>query len=65
MATDSMSVRLHMKRMRVVRVLVDEIDQLVIEVMDSRSVVRCPFCGFKTNRPYATELGRARSLVTA
>jgi transposase len=54
MASDSMAVRLHLKRMRVTRVLTDEIDRLVVEVVDSRSVVRCPFCGHKTRKVHET-----------
>lgn len=50
MATDAMSVRLHLKRLRVTRVLVDEINRLEVEVADTRSVVRCPFCEHKTSR---------------
>lgn len=42
-----MSIRLHLKRLRVVRVLDDEIERLVVEVADTRKVVQCPFCGFK------------------
>lgn len=71
MAPDSMSVRLHLKRMRVTRVLVDEIDRLVVEVADSRSVVRCPFCGHKATRVHETRsvevqdlpMGRPTTLV--
>ena len=53
-ATDEMSVRLHLKRLRVTRVVVDEIERLEIEVTDTRTVVRCPFCGFKTSRVHET-----------
>ncbi len=42
MATDGMTVRLHLKRMKVVRVVTDEIDELVIEVADTRSVGALP-----------------------
>ena len=41
MASDGMTIRLHLRRMKVGRVVVDEIDELVIEVVDPRSVVRC------------------------
>jgi hypothetical protein len=43
-----MSVRLHLRRIRVVGVLVDLIEKLVVEIADVRRVVRCPHCGFKT-----------------
>ncbi len=36
-----MTIRLHLKRMKVARVVEDEIDKLVIEVADTRRVVRC------------------------
>ena len=70
-ATDEMSVRLHLKRLRVTRVVVDEIERLEIEVTDTRTVVRCPFCGFKTSRVHETRrvmikdlpLGRPTTLV--
>ncbi len=46
MAQDGMTIRLHLKRMKVVRVVEDEIDKLVVEVADTRTVVRA--------RPVAT-----------
>lgn len=71
MATDRMSIRLHLKRMKVVAVVVDEIDELVIEVADTRSVVRCAHCGFKGSKVHETRkvvvrdlpLGRPTTLV--
>lgn len=48
MSPDAMTTRLHLRRIRVVRVLVDLIERLVVEVADVRRVVRCPWCGFKT-----------------
>ncbi len=48
MSPDRMSVRLHLRRIRVVAVLVDLIEKLVVEIADVRRVVRCPHCGFKT-----------------
>lgn len=48
MSPDRMSVRLHLRRIRVVGVLVDLIEKLVVEIADVRRVVRCPHCGFKT-----------------
>lgn len=52
--TDGMTIRLHLKRMKVVRVVEDEIDELVIEVADTRSVVRCPACGHKSSKVQET-----------
>ena len=71
MASDGMTIRLHLRRMRVVSVIEDEIDRLVIEVADTRTVVRCPACGFKTSRVHETRrvlvedlpLGRPTTLV--
>lgn len=71
MATDRMSIRLHLKRMKVVSVPTDEINELVIEVADTRSRVRCPACGFKTSKVHETRrvvvkdlpLGRPTTLI--
>ena len=71
MARDGLTIRLHLRRMKVVRVVVDEIDELVIEVADTRSVVRCPACGYKTTKVHETRkvivrdvpLGRPTTLV--
>lgn len=49
----------------------DEIDKLVIEVADARTVVRCPACGFRTTRVHETRrvmvrdipMGRPTTLV--
>ena len=49
-----MTIRLHLKRLKVVRVVEDEIDRLVIEVADNRTVVRCPACGHKTSKVHET-----------
>ena len=48
MSPDAMTVRLHLRRIRVVAVLVDLIEMLIVEIADVRRVVRCPHCGFKT-----------------
>ncbi len=45
MEPDRMSVRLHLRRIRVIAVLVDVIEKLVVEVTDARRVFRCPHCG--------------------
>jgi transposase len=57
-----MTIRLHLRRMRVVRVLEDEIDRLVIEVADTRPVVRCPACGDKTSKVHETRRVEFRDL---
>lgn len=41
MEPDRVSVRVHLRRIRVVAVLVDVIEKLVVEVADVRRVVRC------------------------
>ncbi len=50
MSPDAMTVRLHLRRIRVMAVVVDLIEKLVVEIVDVRRVVRCPHCGFKTAR---------------
>jgi protein-arginine kinase activator protein McsA len=54
MGPDRMSVRLHLRRIRVIAVLVDAIERLVVEVADVRRVLRCPYCGFRTARVHDT-----------
>lgn len=41
MEPDRMSVRLHLRRIRVMAVLADVVERLVVEVADTRRVVRC------------------------
>ena len=38
-------MRLHLRRIRVVKVLRDDEAELVVEVADAQSVKRCPACG--------------------
>jgi transposase len=59
-----MSVRLHLRRTGVVAVLVDLIERLVVEIADTRRVVRCPDCGFKTTRVHDSRRLRVRDLPT-
>jgi transposase len=61
-ATDGMTIRLHLTRMRVVRVVEDEIDKLAIEVADTRRVVRCPACGDETSKVHETRRVEIRDL---
>ena len=64
MSPDAMSVRLHLKRFRVVAVVVDLIEKLVVEISDVRRVVRCPHCGFKTSRVHDVRRLQVRDLPT-
>ncbi len=41
MSPDAMTIRLHLRRIRVLAVLVDLVERLVVEVGDSRRVARC------------------------
>lgn len=58
----SVSVRLHLRRIRVVAVLIDAVEKLVVEVADVRRVVRCPHCGFKTARVHDSRRLEVRDL---
>ena len=64
MEPDAMRVRLHLRRIRVVAVVVDLIERLVVEIADVRRVVRCPDCGFKTARVHDQRRLRIRDLPT-
>lgn len=57
-----MAIRLHLRRMRVVRVVEDEIDKLVTEMADTRRVVRWPACGYKTSKVHETRRVEIRDL---
>ena len=45
MAADVMRVRLHLRQIRVLSVLVDEVDELCVEVASTVRRARCPGCG--------------------
>ena len=45
MPSDVMRVRLHLRQIRVLKVLVDEVDELRVEVASTVSRPRCPGCG--------------------
>jgi len=49
-----MSVRLHLYRIRVIEVMIDLPERLEVVVRDLRSVVRCPWCSFKTSKVHET-----------
>ncbi len=59
---DSMTVRLHLQRMRVVEVLVDLPERLEVAIRDLRSVVRCAWCGFKTSNVHETRRVKIKDL---
>jgi transposase len=59
---DCMTVRLHVYRIRVVKVLVDLPERLEVVIRDLRSVVRCPFCGFKTTKVHETRRVKIRDV---
>jgi zinc-finger of transposase IS204/IS1001/IS1096/IS1165 len=57
-----MAIRLHISRMRVVQVVEDEINKLVIEMADTRRVVRWQACGYKTSKVHETRRVEIRDL---
>ncbi|CAN5742904.1 ISL3 family transposase [soil metagenome] len=64
MSPDAMTVRLHLRRIRVVAVLVDLVERLVVEIADVRRVIRCQHCGFKTMRVHDTRRLQVHDLPT-
>ena len=62
MATDSMTIRLHLRGIAVDEVGVDEPDRLVVVVSSTNTRARCPFCGFKTSKVHETRIMRIRDL---
>jgi hypothetical protein len=65
MPTDGMAIRLHLRRKRLVRVVEDQFDKLVVDVADTRRVVRCPACGYKTSKVHETQWVEIRDLPQA
>ena len=59
---DSMTLRLHLYRIRVVEVLTDLPERVEVVIRDLRSVVRCPWCGFKTTKVHETRRVRVKDL---
>lgn len=59
---DRMTIRLHLRRIRVLEVLVDAVERLVVAVADLRTVVRCPQCGFLTARVHDRRRVRVHDL---
>lgn len=64
MAPDAMSIRLQLRRIRVIAVLVDVIERLVVEIGDTRRVARCGRCGFTTASVHDRRLVRIHDLPT-
>lgn len=62
MSPDSMTVRLHLQRIHVVEVVADLPERLEVVIRDLRSVVRCPFCGFKTTKVHETRRVKVKDL---
>jgi transposase len=54
MARDEMRLRLHLRRVRVLEVLVDTPFELKVLVADTRSVLRCPACGQRMTKVHDT-----------
>lgn len=57
-----MTIRLKLKRIRVVDVVADATERLEVVVADLRSVVVCPFCGCKTTRVHDTRQVKIKDL---
>ena len=57
-----MAIRLHLRRMRVIEVLVDEPERLKVAVVDARSVTHCPHCGYLTQRVHETRRVAVRDI---
>ena len=60
--SDVMSVRLHLSGVRVLEVLVDTVDRLVVRVESAREWSRCRQCGFKCYRVWDRRSKRVRDL---
>lgn len=57
-----MRVRLHLRLIAVVAVVVDTVDELVVEVVSSRSASTCPWCGFSCRSVHDTRVRKIRDL---
>jgi transposase len=62
-APDTMAVRLHLRAIRVLAVLVDALDELVVAVTSTASSSRCPHCGFSCRRVHDVRERRVRDLA--
>lgn len=63
MVPDAMTVRLHLRRIRVVEVVEDVVDRLVVAVEGTRRVVRYWYRGFKTGAVHARRRVRVTDLT--
>ena len=63
MSPDAMSIRLHLRRIRVLEVAVDAPERLEVVVVDTRRVVRCPYCGFLATLVHDRRRVRVRDLT--
>lgn len=57
-----MTVRLKLRRIRVVGVISDETERLEVSVQDLRSVLKCPWCGLKTTKVHDVRRVRVSDL---
>jgi len=57
-----MTIRLHLRRIRVLEVMEDLVELLVVAVSDLRTVVRCVHCGFLTAKVHDRRRIRVRDL---
>lgn len=62
MSADVMSVRLHLRGVRVTEVLVDTPSELVVGVVSVRKLSECPFCGRSCRRVHERRQRRIRDL---
>lgn len=58
-----MTVRLHLRATRVLAVLVDALDELVVAVASTARSSRCPHCGFRCRRVHDVRERRVRDLA--
>ena len=65
MAPDTMQVRLHLRLIRVLCVVVDALDELVVAVASTRSWSRCPQCGFVCRRVHDVRQRHVRDLAVS
>lgn len=65
MAPDTMRVRLHLRLIRVLAVLVDTVDELVVQVTATRSWSTCPWCGFCCRRVHDSRVQQVRDLAVS
>ena len=64
-ALDAMTIRLHLRAIRVLEVVEDLPESLVVAVVAIANVVRCSACGHKTARVHATRKVRIADLAVS